>query len=56
MTSRSAAALAFVLLAVPLQAAPPRVPTITLLYPTAETSTSALVVWNTISSYDCVLL
>lgn len=38
----------FAVLAAPLSAAPrPHVPTITLLYTTAETSTSAAVVWNT---------
>jgi hypothetical protein len=39
--------LALTLLGVPLSAAPPQVPTITQLYTTAETSTSAAVVWNT---------
>jgi hypothetical protein len=47
--------LACHLLAVPLAAAPARSPTITLVYTTAETSTSAAVVWNTNVASDSLL-
>src|SRR6266540_1494591 len=46
--------LALLLPAVPLSAAP-RIPTITLLYTTAETTTSAAVVWNTNIASDSLL-
>src|SRR5687767_4997111 len=47
MIQRPLVLLASCVLAAPLSAAPARTPTITLLYTTAETSTSAEVVWNT---------
>ena len=48
MVRRLAVPFAFALLAVPVSAAPPpQAPAITLHYVTAETSTSALVAWNT---------
>ena len=43
----AAAVLGCAVLAGPVEAARPQPPVITLLYTTAETSTSALVVWNT---------
>src|SRR5688500_4521001 len=48
-------ALSLVLLTVPLSAAPVHRPTITLFYTTAETSTSAAVVWNTNYPSDSLL-
>lgn len=47
--------LAWHLLAIPLAAAPAKSPTITLVYTTAETSTSASVVWNTNVASDSLL-
>lgn len=47
--------LALLLMTVSLSAAPVRKPTITLLYTTAETSTSAAVVWNTNYASDSFL-
>jgi hypothetical protein len=46
---------ALALLGTPLAAAPPQVPTITLHYATAETSTSAEVWWNTNIASDSLL-
>jgi Purple acid Phosphatase, N-terminal domain len=43
------------LLVVSLVAAPPRAPTITQVYATAETSTSAEVIWNTSTASDSLL-
>jgi hypothetical protein len=47
--------LAFVLLAVSMSAAPARAPRITLVSSTAETSTSAVVSWNTNTASDSLL-
>ena len=47
--------LASSLLGAPLSAAPAKVPKITLVYTTAETSTSASVVWNTNIASDSLL-
>jgi hypothetical protein len=46
---------AWPLCAVPLAAAPARSPVVTLVYTTAETSTSAAVVWNTDVASDSLL-
>src|SRR5918999_1744719 len=50
-----AGALTLPLLGVSMMAAPARAPKITLVYTTAETSTSAVVVWNTNSASDSLL-
>lgn len=50
-----AAALTLPLLGVTMLAAPPRAPRITLVYTTAETSTSAEVIWNTNVPSDSLL-
>src|SRR5688572_18192437 len=47
--------LASYVLGVPVASAAPRAPTITLVYTTAETSTSAAVVWNTNIASDSLL-
>jgi hypothetical protein len=47
--------LALILLGASMSAAPPRAPKITLSYSTAETSTSAAVVWNTNVNSDSLL-
>jgi len=49
------APLVLPLLGVSMSAAPPRAPRITLIYATAETSTSASVVWNTSTASDSLL-
>ena len=51
----AASALGFHLLAGPAEAVRPRLPIITQLYTTAETSTSATVVWNTNVAADSLL-
>ena len=48
-------ALAMILLGASMSAAPARAPRITLIYTTAETSTSAAVAWNTNVSSDSLL-
>src|SRR5687768_4094807 len=50
-----AVTFALLFLGVPLSAAPPKSLTITLFYTTAETTTSALVAWNTNLPSDSLL-